>query len=144
MTASRQPRIVGDKLIWLPPGDPNDRAALRDAPRGGELLLIGHGDRERQTLAGLDAAAIAEQVRAHPGWQPGRPLRVDACWLGCRDDGFGQQLADALGSPVLAPVARTLSFIRWSTGPWHSVAIGRSKALPLWPARWRRFEPRRG
>lgn len=130
------------KLNLLPAGDVNARSGRHQRPRRGEFLVIGHGDPVAARLAGLDAAALAKRIADHPGWQAGMVVRLDACRLGAPGCTLPQQLADRLGATVLAATTRTLSFGPWSSGPWHAMRLTRRRVLPLWPGRWRRFEPR--
>jgi hypothetical protein len=128
------------KLILLPPGDANWRAAQAAPDPPGELLVIAHGG-PRQ-VAGGDAQALAQRIRASGLWQSGLTVRLDACRSGVGRRCIAQQLAWLLAVPVWAPNARTLTFGRRSFGPWHSLNIPLTqRTLALWPGRWRRFEP---
>ena len=128
------------KLILLPEGDLNLRAAQAVRVGAHELRVIGHGQPDR--VAGLDAAALAQRIRDCGLWRPGLAVRLDACWSGVRPDGIAQTLADRLAVTVFAPNTRTLSFGPYDLGPWHSLRIPfTARTLALWRGRWRRFNP---
>jgi hypothetical protein len=126
------------KLVLLPPGDANARAAQRLRARPGELLVIAHGT--PQAVAHQDAVQLAARIRASGQWQAGMAVRLDACRAGAGRHPVAAQLARELGCVVWAPTSRVLNLGRWRFGVWHSIGIpGTQRVLALWPGRWRRF-----
>jgi hypothetical protein len=72
--------------------------------------VAAHGNANELILYFADGTGLsvspqeaAQLVRALPGYQPGRPIRLIACDTGRLPDGFAHQLAQEMQVPIQAP-----------------------------------------
>ncbi|MFD0630429.1 hypothetical protein ACFQ9X_00925 [Catenulispora yoronensis] len=82
------------------------RSVLGTLPDPGYFSVTVHGDPDAVNggVGLLSARDLANLLRHTPEWADDkRPIRLLACNTGETDDGFAQQLADALGVEVKAP-----------------------------------------
>ncbi|MFI6870185.1 ADP-ribosyltransferase [Nocardia sp. NPDC050406] len=107
---------LSDSAIDPPVQHAPDRTAIGDSPEvqrafrnvrnDGAHDVVVHGNRFGSPTADGNAEITPQQVidaiRNNPHYVPGTPIRLLCCFSGM-DIGFAQQIADALGVPVLAP-----------------------------------------
>ncbi len=125
------PIVAMDPLgLWdinlLPPSDPYHDAGDR-TPLSPDILTVGgHGgpssmlDSNRNQLS---PDALAKLIKCNPKYNPTKPVRLEVCQSGHQlSPGavpYGQQLANVLGSEVLAPTGNVIinnqgdTWLRW-------------------------------
>lgn len=99
-----------EKIILLPPNDPNYPAAenTRDDPE--VCLVISHGS--PQSVTHMNAKALHKFLKGK--CKPKQPVKLDACRTGQGEDSIAEKLAKLRKTPVAAPDERT-----WTT-PWNT------------------------
>ncbi len=110
----------------LPPWDPYHAAGDRTPLSDKELTVGGHGGPSSMIDSNgneLSPTKLADLIRNDPKYDPSNPVRLQVCQTGRQlypeATPYGQQLANALGSDVLAPTGNVIlsdsgnTWLRW-------------------------------
>lgn len=124
-----------EKLILLPPNDPNYPAAVAAPDVPGLLTIYAHGNPNK--VAGRDASQLAALIRDSKIWKPNMPIKLDACRTGAGENNIARDISEMLDTSVRAPNSRTLTWGESDLGAWHSINIpGTERTIPYWPGTW--------
>lgn len=97
------------KVIFLPPDDPNRKAAENEPDDPAICLVISHGS--AQSVNHMNASQLNKAL-FKAGCKPKQPVKLEACNTGKGENSIGEQLAKLRGAGVTAPDDRV-----WTT-PW--------------------------
>ena len=124
-----------EKIILLKPTDPNYPAAQAAPDIPGRLLIVSHGT--QITVNRMSATQLADYLENGGVWQPGMPIKIDACNAGKGIHNIARDLNGLLGVPVTAPNARSHTIGPYDAGVWNSLNIPfTDRAIPLTPGMW--------
>jgi hypothetical protein len=82
-----------------------------------------------------DPKAIADYIRAQPGYTPGMPVKLAACSTGSGTNNIAQRLSNEMGVPVTAP-QNTLWV--WQNG---TSAVSSAQPTTASSGGWNTFNP---
>ena len=99
-----------EKIILLPPGDPNYPAAEAVADDPMVCLVIAHGNYAK--VGGMNAKQLNQFLNGK--CKAKQPVKLDACRAGMGENSIAEQLARLRRSTVVAPTDRS-----WTT-PWNT------------------------